>query len=117
MRMTCSFSARIRSRLPRDHPMAAMKRCEAGHAPPVDQACTRRYIDAVNIDKISGRVDALCCVRSQWAPAAEEIVMPSAVSPPRQPGPDRPISVPPGLAGVAVTETSIGDVRGQEGFY
>lgn len=27
------------------------------------------------------------------------------------------IDVPPGLAGVAVTETSIGDVRGREGFY
>lgn len=27
------------------------------------------------------------------------------------------IDVPPGLAGVAVTDTSIGDVRGQEGFY
>src|SRR5579864_8664068 len=26
-------------------------------------------------------------------------------------------SVPPGLKGVAVTDTTIGDVRGQEGFY
>src|SRR3954469_6158244 len=27
------------------------------------------------------------------------------------------IDVPPGLAGVAVAETAVGDVRGQEGFY
>ncbi|HWG02524.1 MAG TPA: hypothetical protein VG164_11855 [Trebonia sp.] len=27
------------------------------------------------------------------------------------------IDVPPGLKGVAVAETSIGDVRGEEGFY
>ena len=27
------------------------------------------------------------------------------------------ISVPPGLAGVAVTDTQIGDVRGNEGYY
>lgn len=30
---------------------------------------------------------------------------------------DRLIDVPPGLAGVAVTETEVGDVRGLEGFY
>ena len=30
---------------------------------------------------------------------------------------DSPLRVPPGLKGVAVTETSIGDVRGLEGFY
>jgi citrate synthase len=28
-----------------------------------------------------------------------------------------PVAVPPGLKGVAVTDTSIGDVRGAEGFY
>ena len=28
-----------------------------------------------------------------------------------------PVDVPPGLAGVVVTETAIGDVRGREGFY
>src|SRR4051812_43839641 len=27
------------------------------------------------------------------------------------------MDVPPGLAGVAVAETAIGDVRGEEGFY
>src|SRR4051794_21172543 len=27
------------------------------------------------------------------------------------------IDVPPGLAGVAVAETAVGDVRGEEGFY
>src|SRR5476651_981631 len=27
------------------------------------------------------------------------------------------IQVPPGLKGVAVTDTAIGDVRGREGFY
>jgi citrate synthase len=43
--------------------------------------------------------------------------MPSTVVPPRpQPGPG-PIVVPPGLAGVAVTDTTIGHVRGLEGFY
>jgi citrate synthase len=30
---------------------------------------------------------------------------------------DSPLRVPPGLKGVAVTETSLGDVRGLEGFY
>src|SRR5580704_7032321 len=33
------------------------------------------------------------------------------------PRPDGPIEVPAGLKGVIVTETSIGDVRGREGFY
>ena len=28
-----------------------------------------------------------------------------------------PIDVPRGLAGVVVTETELGDVRGREGFY
>jgi citrate synthase len=41
--------------------------------------------------------------------------MPSTGIPPQQSG--APIVVPPGLAGVAVTDTTIGDVRGQEGFY
>jgi citrate synthase len=41
--------------------------------------------------------------------------MPSTPSSAHRPG--EPISVPPGLAGVAVTDTTIGDVRGQEGFY
>ncbi|MGH3486387.1 MAG: citrate synthase [Actinopolymorphaceae bacterium] len=41
--------------------------------------------------------------------------MPSTASSAHQPG--EPISVPPGLAGVSVTDTTIGDVRGQEGFY
>ena len=27
------------------------------------------------------------------------------------------MDVPPGLAGVAVAETAVGDVRGEEGFY
>jgi citrate synthase len=31
--------------------------------------------------------------------------------------PSSPLPVPPGLKGVAVTTTSIGDVRGEEGFY
>lgn len=30
---------------------------------------------------------------------------------------DTPIDVPPGLANVVVTETTLGDVRGREGFY
>lgn len=29
----------------------------------------------------------------------------------------QPLDVPPGLAGVAVSATEIGDVRGEEGFY
>jgi citrate synthase len=32
-------------------------------------------------------------------------------------GPTTVLDVPPGLAGVAVAETEVGDVRGQEGFY
>ena len=28
-----------------------------------------------------------------------------------------PIVAPPGLAGVVVADTTVGDVRGQEGFY
>jgi len=32
-------------------------------------------------------------------------------------GPDRLIDVPPGLRGVAVTDTELGDVRGGQGFY
>ncbi|MDA8044262.1 MAG: citrate synthase [Actinomycetota bacterium] len=30
---------------------------------------------------------------------------------------DQPLAVPPGLKGVAVTGTTLGDVRGEEGFY
>ncbi len=41
--------------------------------------------------------------------------MPSTVVPQRPS--EGPIAVPPGLAGVAVTDTALGDVRGREGFY
>ncbi|WP_460459354.1 citrate/2-methylcitrate synthase, partial [Angustibacter peucedani] len=30
---------------------------------------------------------------------------------------DQPLDVPPGLKGVVVTDTALGDVRGREGFY
>ena len=40
---------------------------------------------------------------------------PTTVGSQRQP--DEALVVPPGLAGVAVTDTSLGDVRGREGFY